>query len=697
MREVNIKRKDGGFDRIAALTIEEFPYINIPAATRHAKHKKWSYLNCFGTFDIETTTIHPDPELPPEGFMYHWQMDIGGVIVYGRRWEEWLELMKVISEWIELSEEKRMVIYIHNAGYEFQFIKNFLIEEFGGCVVFATGRRQPVYIFTEYGFEFRCSMKLTNMSLHKATINEYGVLHPKAKGDLDYYKIRTADTPLDDTEFGYCISDVVSLYELIENRLINEGDTLDSIPLTSTGYVRRECRAECRKDRHYRDRVFKKQQMSKDVYILLKEAGRGGNTHTNRYMSGQIFEGVDSFDEVSGYPAMMLLKKYPMSKFSYYGKVETETEFDRLLTENACLFRIILTKVKVRSSVLMPYIPESKLTYKAAGGRYDNGRLLQCDYICMTVTDIDWNIIKKQYTYDEISISDFYIAKYDYLPEPLRNKVKEYFRVKCELKFQIETCKNETEKENLQYLYNKQKNRLNGIFGMAYTSPVRPEITINDRGEWIEGVLDIDVALEKFYKSRNSFLVYAWGVWTTALNRAHLERLIELTGKHTIYCDTDSSKAIITPGILKRIEAENRKIEAECEKMGAFCDVGGKRYYVGTYEHETEKPYKNFCSLGAKKYAYTDDKGFHITIAGVEKKTGAKEMKSIDNFKPGFIFRKAGGRTLYYNEAPKHYITVDGCTMLTASNVGMIDSTYELGITDEYAEVIGWNVYKELT
>ena len=80
----------------------------------------------------------------------------------------------------------------------------------------------------------------------------------------------------------------------------------------------------------------------------------------------------------------------------------------------------------------------------------------------------------------------------------------------------------------------------------------------------------------------------------------------------------------------------------------------------------------------------------------MQKKLGAEEMGSIDNFLPGFIFKEAGGKTLYYNDTGKHYITVNGCKMLTASNIGMIDSTYELGITGEYAELIGLNVYEDL-
>ena len=698
MREAVIKRVDGDIDRIAAFTVSEFPYIQIPDHTRRAKHKKISYMKVYAVFDIETSTIHPDPEIAPEGFMYHWQMNIGGVVVYGRRWEEWLELMTTISKWLELSDERRMVIYVHNLAYEFQFIRDFLKEDLGGFEIFATGRRVPIYVSCGAGFEFRCSYKLTNMNLQKACENELGVIHPKAAGDLDYKKIRSADTELTDTEFGYCISDVVSLYELIERRLINEGDTLDTIPLTSTGYVRRECRNACRKDRRYREKVFKKQTMDDVVYTLLKEAGRGGNTHANRYLSGQTFAGISSHDVVSDYPAQMELRAFPMTKFSYYGEVESAAEFEKLLSEYACLFRIIIKDVKVRSKVTMPYIPSAKILYHGSRARYDNGRLLSCEWCALTVTDIDYKIILKQYEFSEISISDFYIAKYGKLPEPIRNQVMEYYRKKTELKYQIQTCADPEELENLQYLYAKMKNRLNAIFGMCYTDPVRPELNINDAGEWEEKRPDIGEALEKFYKSRNSFLIYSWGVWVTAWARLHLEALLNAYGDNVIYCDTDSAKGIATPAIMKKIERLNNNIMKECDRCGAYVDVGGRRYYLGIYENETgDHPYKSFKTLGAKKYAYIDEHGFHITIAGVNKKIGALEMEDINNFRPGFIFRAAGGKTLYYNDAKKHYIEVDGCRMLTASNVGMIDSTYELGITDEYAELLGINVYKDLT
>ena len=428
MRKVDIKRVDGEIDRIAALEVSDFPFFQLPDLTRRAKHKKITYMKIFATFDIETTTVHPDPEKAPEGFMYHWQMDIGGVVVFGRRWEEWLQLMKTISEWLNLSEERRMVVYVHNLAYEFAFISDFLREDLGGFEIFATGRRVPIYVLCGAGFEFRCSYKLTNMNLQKACENELGVIHPKAAGDLDFSICRVATTQLDPLEFGYCISDVVSLYELIERRLINEGDTLDSIPLTSTGYIRRITRSECRKDRHYRERVFKRNMMIKDVYILLKEAGRGGNTHANRYLCGQQFAGVESADAVSDYPAQILLRDFPVTKFTYYGEIESVAEFERLLKEKACLFRAILKDLKVKTQVTMPYIARDKLLSHGAGAKYDNGRVLCCDWVALTVTDIDWKIITKQYEFTEVSISDFHIAKYGPLPEPIRDVVMKLFK-----------------------------------------------------------------------------------------------------------------------------------------------------------------------------------------------------------------------------------------------------------------------------
>ena len=710
MRLACIKRFDGGEDVIETYNIHDFPYENLNTKALTCKHKKKpKYLvYTFATFDIETTTIDNGTDTP-YGFMYHWQMDVGGYVVTGRRWEEWIKFMLKLVEIFKTDETRNFVVYIQNEAFEFQFIRDFLNAHFDGFRVFASQRRKPIYVTTGNGIQFRCSYKLTNMSLEKAVQNELGVVHCKAAGDLDYRVIRTADTPLDDTEYGYCVSDVVSLYELIERRFINERDNLESIPMTSTGYVRRDCRNSCRKDENYREE-FLKQEMTESVYKLLMEAGRGGNTHANRYMSGRVWHDVDSFDVASSYPSQMFLRKFPVSKFTPYGEIESMTELDGLLSEYACLFRVIFTGLEVRDNIGMPYIAISKATARSKHVTLDNGRVLSVinredrendrGYIALTLTDIDFQIIKEQYTWDEMSISDFHIATYGYLPEALLSQVMAYFRAKTELKDKIKEAEergNEEEAANLAYLYAKSKNRLNGIFGMCYTNPVHNVISINEDGEWIEDVPEIADALKKYWKSRNSFLVYAWGVWITAWARRHLEDLFNALGQDkVIYGDTDSGKAVDVD--ISKIDALNAKVMDLADKRGAYCDYNGTRYYMGVYEHENKVPIAKFKTLGAKKYVYEDEKGLHVTISGVNKKLGAKELGSIDNFVPGFIFKDAGGLTLYYNDAEQgiHQITVDGCTMTTASNIGMVDSTYEIGITSEYAELIGYNIYYDI-
>lgn len=699
MRKISVPRLDGCSDDVNVYSVEDFPYgkLDTKSFKCNNKRKCSEYCQTFGVFDIETTTISkgraPDWLIAPWAFMYHWQMSVGGYVVCGRYWQEWLYFFDKLEETLHFNHDKQIVIYVHNLGYEFQFMRDYLTEYFGGFSVFASKARQPITVYTERGVQFRCSYKLTNMSLEKAVANELGVVHAKAAGDLDYRKIRTPKTRLTGVEMGYCVADVVALYELIERKLINERDTLESIPMTSTGYVRRMCRKSCRNDRHYRDK-FLKTQITPYIYGLLKEAGRGGNTHANRYMSGRVWHNADSFDVQSSYPFCLCAFKFPVTKFEPYGNVDSIEEFERLLSTYACLFRVVIESPEVKEDVTMPYIPTSKCNERGGNLKLDNGRVLSCDYISITVTDIDWQIIKEQYKWKSYAVTDICIAKYDYLPKCLTDCIIAVYQDKCNLKHEIEVLeKAGKDTGDLPYLYAKTKNRLNGIFGMMYTDPVKEENTIDECGEWITKSADVAESLEKFYRSRNSFLFYAWGVWCTAHARAHLQRLLDLTGEGTIYCDTDSSKAVGAD--IATIEKVNNEIVNLARERGAYASVDGEYYYMGVYEHENKEPIKEFKTLGAKKYAYVDGKGLHCTISGVSKKLGAKELESIDNFNIGFVFKDAGGMELYYNDnIPIHKETVNGCTFETASNVGMIDGTYTIGITGEYAELIGLNIFE---
>lgn len=111
----------------------------------------------------------------------------------------------------------------------------------------------------------------------------------------------------------------------------------------------------------------------------------------------------------------------------------------------------------------------------------------------------------------------------------------------------------------------------------------------------------------------------------------------------------------------------------------AYVDYNGQRYILGVWEHEKACPYKEFITMGAKKYAYTtyNDDITHITISGVSKEEGSKyitEEGGIGRFKAGFKFPegKAGRTVCYYNDDEED------------SNIAVFDSTYVLGNTEEY-------------
>lgn len=685
-----------------AYDITDYPYEQLKTSTLRESHKKVrnTYLEEFGAFDIETTSyLGADDRY--HGFMYIWQICVGGLCCYGRTWHEFQEFCDTLFETLDVSPLRRFVVYVHNLAFEFQFLRKLLSRWYGIDSVFSAQPRKPMKVLCSNGLELRCSYKLSNMSLYAATLNELGCDYYKADGDLDYSIYRDSNTPLNDTEFGYSMMDVLSLYHYIKAKMHNEGDTLTSIPLTSTGYVRRDCRNACKKSATYMT-AFRRQKMTREVYILLKEAARGGDTAANRYLAGQTCSNVYSFDVTSSYPYQMLTQLYPSTRFYPKRAWESEAEIDKASQGTPLLFRALFRNIRIKSDSVNAYISLSK-AWEYSGkswnkmsfderrkNRIANGRVLRAEVLGLTLTDIDWQILRKYYEWDEVAISDVCASRYAQLPEELRSVILDYFRQKCELAEERDKYPEDSDEYiRLNYLYMKSKNRLNGIFGMCFTDPVRDEIPYDtSKDVWGEATTPpFGEALEQFYTSRNSFLVYAWGVWTTAHARKHLSRLIDLCGAESIYWDTDSDKCM-NPDF-DAINRENELIKQLCVSRGAYADVNGHRYYLGVYEHETAKgAYREFKTLGAKKYAYVDHKGkLHCTISGVAKSKspnhpdGARELGSLSHFNPGFTFREAGGLTLYYNDSDP------------LPNVGTCPSTYKLGITDEYAEAIGYNNY----
>lgn len=626
---------------------------------------KRRYLDIVTAFDIETSRL-PGTDT---SFMYIWQWQFDErYTVMGRTWSELQEFM---TKLVDIVGDASLVVLVHNLSYEFQFLRT--IYDFQPEEVFALAKRKvaKVTMFDEV-LEFRCTYIHSNMSL-AAYCKKMHVQHQKLDGaEFDYKVVRYPWTELTPSQLEYCQNDVLGLVEAYKAEMATDRDTLESMPLTSTGYVRRDVK---RAMRICGTKRVLEAQPDLQVYTLLKEAFRGGDTHANRFYVGKILPQVSSADRSSSYPDVLVNCRFPLTAFK---PAEEETNLKQLLrNKRACLFRVSIYELRLKDPYWgFPYLSRSKCR-REVGGLHDNGRVLSAEYLETTLTDIDWKIVQQQYTWDSLEVHDLYWARYGRLPDPLILTCIEYYRKKTELKGSEPGSYEDM-------LYNKSKAKLNSIYGCMAQDQCKEDVIFNG--------LDFELAetpiadlLEK--NAGRAFLCYAWGVWITAYARLRLQEGLQLAGDNGVYCDTDSVKYV---GEIDWT-AYNEKRVKDSTRNGAFADDShGTRHFMGVFEFEGV--YDRFVTLGAKKYASEENGELHITISGVNKKEGGKELAAaggLEAFREGMVFRSAGGTESVYNDDEVFHVKqIEGHDLEIGPNVCIKDSTYTLGITQEYARLL---------
>lgn len=634
-------------------------------------NKPLYYLNSICTFDIETTTIE-DP-VRPYAFMYLWQFCFDNKEVYmGRTFKEFRAFISQLKRDLRLSPARRLVVYVHNLSYEWQFIHDFLeVYE-----VFEMGPHKILSFMAE-GIEFRCSYLLTNMSLAKLCANTPTCKHNKLSGaEFNYNIKRTPKTVLRDYELEYAYNDVKGLAECIEYRLQDE--TLVTIPKTSTGYVRREMRQNMKKDKYNRD-TFEDSKLDPFLYQLCRRAFRGGDTHSNPAHTGHtITEPVNVKDIKSSYPAALTENTYPLGKFSEVEPDEYMANFAENNKTYCSLIIVIYEGIEYIAPDNMPYLPAYKCN-ELVNCIYDNGRVRYADYLMTVLTDIDFQITESSYKYKNRIITRVFRSWRGKLSKEFRETVMEFFRIKTQLDGIPER----------KYEYNKAKNKLNSTYGLCVMRLDRP------KSEWTEGEIvqtseTLEDILDKYYKSRNNFLPYQWGVWCTAWARLRLRVALQMVGADAVYCDTDS--VFYIGDHEKEFEDLNIKLREAAIKNGAYCeDSKGNVLYMGIYEQDKCFSGGGYKTLGSKKYiGRLEDGKMYCTIAGVSKDRGAAffDKEGFDAFEDGTTITDSGHLVAYYNDSAKHVINYDGCDILTASNVALVNQDYTLGMDDDYLRLI---------
>lgn len=291
----------------------------------------------------------------------------------------------------------------------------------------------------------------TNMSLAKLT-KQYGVPVKLSGQKFDYDKIRFPWTPLTDYELDYACTDVASLVDVMRIRMEKDGDNLQTIPLTSTGYVRRDVRRAL-KPLYLQIRDILPDEAQ---YRLLRKAFRGGNTHCAKEYSRKILKNVYSYDMASCYPAQQLTKQYPVTKFRWIDDRLTLDRIIRFLKLNYAVVGLYeFTGLRLKNKhTRIPYISLART--ESVDFIADNGRLLTSGFTRMALTEIDLEIVLQQYEFDMIDIKSAMVAQKGFLPEEYKNVIRQYYHNKTILKGD--------DTEDGKYIYMKSKNMLNSIY-----------------------------------------------------------------------------------------------------------------------------------------------------------------------------------------------------------------------------------------
>ena len=514
-------------------------------------------------------------------------------------------------------------------------------------------------------------------------------------GDLDYTKVRHNSTTMTDEELGYCINDIRVVMCKIQECIESERNGIASIPLTKTGYVRRDVKNAVKKDRQSREFIHSL-KLSQEEYEMLDNAFQGGFTHANIMYSDITLEDVVSYDFTSSYPTVMIAEKFPMGNGV---KVQPESyeKFMEYIRTCCCLFEIVMTNVKLKNDSGDAPISKSKCTVKG-DCVVDNGRIRECDELITTITEQDFMIYRKFYTFD-YEIGTMYVYQKGYLPKPFIDKVLEYYVKKT-------TLKNVEGKEEDYML---AKANLNSIYGMMVMAIVREILEYTDRWEDPRKPVVSEV-LEQYNDSNNRFTWFPWGVWITAYARKNLFTGIYECGQSDyVYSDTDSIKILNATDHDDYIAEYNRQIT---DKLEACLDhykidkeficpktVEGDYKPLGVWDFDGH--YKKFKTLGSKRYmVQTDDDKIKTTIAGVGKKGSAEYLKKFDNpfdeFKNGLSIPEdeTGKLTHYYIDDVVDCEVVDynGVKEFVhcPSGVYLEKATFTIGLSKEYTDLLAY-------
>lgn len=534
------------------------------------------------TFDIETS-LHTLPDGSHVTYPYLFQFAINQDCYYTRNIDEAIEFFKHLK--------RGQYVYIHNASYEFAFIKSYFTWR-----EVRSHRPNEIFYAVSDTFIVRCTYAISGKSLSLLASSTPWVSIAKQTGDIDHTILRDHTTPLTPREMRYACADVYILYEYIQ------GHTPEAN--TKTGVVRKAV-GKLLNTPEGRRLHSRSKRMTYTQYRMYATAFKGGESHY-RLIYRNAIKHTWNYDIASSYPYRLIANEYPISRPIRLRNARDEW---RHIT-SPYIATVIYRNLRLKSMSHIPTISLSKCT-KSRRPKHSNGRVLSAEALALTTTSLDIELIHLNYDYDEVVHVDvLYHRQWGLLPKNFRDYTLELYHTKTSLKGATSMD------ELIQYSLSKEN--INSLYGLSVTSPTSPRI-LYDNDSYDFTVDNSKQEVELYADSlieRGSKLPYWVGVWVAAYARYDL--ITTLLQCDPVYWDTDSCKTC-TPLDIDAINAErlNGLLQIYSLDEVAPRDPKGNRRMIGAWEYEGECDIR---AMGVKKYCCRYPDGHEtLTVSGLNK------------------------------------------------------------------------------
>lgn len=596
---------------------------------------------------LDTETSHTNDNTI--GWVYHFAINVGYNIYRGRNITDLINILIAIGEMYNTNDRNRLIIYVHNLSYDIVYLEHHIDYYIGIKSRLDIKSRKVLSVVLENGLELRCSYLLTGMSLDKFA-KEMNTEHKKLTGAVNHNIIRYPISKLQITDILYMYNDITCLVEGLSKKMKKDNHTSCDIPYTKTGYVREYCKRKVKNDTAYK-KLFIETKLDIETYRKLEKAYKGGYTHSSYKYRNKVVSGdIAHYDFRSHYPSVLMLEKYPMSKFKIDNSIVSISGIKRSVKSKAMLVTFSITNAVLKDDRYFPLLQVTDTINSGVSKKNivnNNGRVqVLKGTATYTLTGEDFLLVTEMYNYSSIAVHEVISSIKGKIPVYLREAILEFFVGKTKYK------------DIDDYMCAHNKTLLNSLYGMLCTKLVRNEIEVNEKFEPHIKPLqteEMEKILNKYYKNKNSFCMYQIGVWVTAYARKWLFDYFKAIGEENVlYCDTDSAFFIRNEENVKRIDELNNYWYNKAMKEKAYIKYNNKIVTFGAFIDENDNIVK-FKTLHAKCYACINKYNrLSVTIAGVSKNgrnknTIANELGDIDNLSDKFVFVDCGGTTSKYN------------------------------------------------